>query len=67
MTTYDQHKQCAFWGDHRVGPCEGKIVHTDCECCGEEILCCEEHAECEEVRWYMRMFADGDIVGMLHQ
>ena len=67
MTTHDQHKQCAFWADHRVGECEGKIVHMHCDHCGEEILCCEAHAECEDVRWYMSLFADGEIDGVLHR
>lgn len=65
-TNTDQHERCAFYGDHRFGECEGEIVHTECECCNQEILSCEYHADDEDIRWTARMFADG-IDGVLHR
>lgn len=66
-TNTDQHERCAFWADHRFGECEGNIVRTDCECCDEEILCCESHADDVDIRSTAREVADGDFDGVFHR
>jgi len=69
MTTQeitDQHEECVFYDDHRFGDCEGEIVRTNCECCGEAILCCEYHADDQDVLRTAREVANGDLDGVLH-
>ena len=58
-TNTDQHERCAFYGDERFGECEGNIVHTHCECCNQEILSCESHADDEDIRWTANILTDG--------
>lgn len=59
----DPHERCAFYGDNRFHFCEGEIVLIHCECCNQEILSCEYHADDEDIRWTATMLTDG----VLHQ